>query len=148
MIKSRSAQFENTRKEARNLPRTILAASVFLGLVAVSSAAFAATRTPIPRNQASDNILLCEAAGGEIIRTPSVVACCNENSDGSTSCVGCAYDGTHCANYEVRAGNKMSLRRALMGLAPSRGNVIAPEPPKPRFKRPNLIPNGTVNITR
>jgi hypothetical protein len=37
-------------------------------------------RTPIPRDQASDGILLCKSGGGEVVRTPSVVACCNEQS--------------------------------------------------------------------
>jgi hypothetical protein len=85
--------------------------------VAASSEALAATRTPISRDQASDNILLCKAGGGEIVRTPSVVACCNEQSDGTTICVGCAPDGSHCANYAVRTGPKGSLRRSLTARA-------------------------------
>jgi hypothetical protein len=134
MTKAHSTQLKAVQKNGRNLSRIIVAAILFLGMGALSSEVFAATRTPIPRKQASDNILLCRATGGEIIRTPSVVACCNENSDGTTTCVGCAPDGTHCANYSVRTGNKSSLRRLLMQSAPSSGKITAPKLSNPRIK--------------
>jgi|GEM_PF-2230569 len=117
----------NARKKSFDLPRHVLAATILLGVAAAGSEAFAAKRTPISRDQASDNILLCKAGGGEIVRTPSVVACCNEQSDGRTICVGCAPDGTHCANYAVRTGPKSSLRRSLTELSPLSGAVTAPK---------------------
>lgn len=120
-LRSRTA-----RMKSRDPASIVLAAGLLLMFVAASSEAFAAKRTPISRDQASDNILLCKAGGGEIVRTPSVVACCNEQSDGTTICVGCAPDGTHCANYAVRTGPKGSLRRLLMERSPSSGAVHAP----------------------
>lgn len=144
MKSSNFLQTGTARSKHRGLACVALTAILLLGLAAESSEAIAATRTPISRDQASDNILLCKAGGGEIVRTPSVVACCNEQSDGTTICVGCAPDGSHCANYAVRTGPKGSLRRLLLEQSPASGAVTAPgasSPPaniRKGFKKNNL----------
>ena len=139
-------QTGTARSKYRGLACVALTAILLLGLAAESSEAFAATRTPISRDQASDNILLCKAGGGEIVRTPSVVACCNEQPDGTTICVGCAPDGSHCANYAVRTGPKGSLRRSLMEQSPSTGAVTAPKSSRsPAKTRKNLRMNSLKN---
>lgn len=127
------------------LTRIVFALMLVLGGVVFSSEAFAAKRTPIPRDQASDNITLCKGTGGFIVRTPSMVACCNENSDGTTTCVGCSPDGKRCANYKVRTGSKGDVRRSLMKQAPADTNVVAPGAPSNLvFKKPVLsLRNGT-----
>jgi hypothetical protein len=131
MTISNSLHPAHSRKTMDGLSRIILAAIPFLVFLAIAGQASAANRTPIPRDQASDGILLCKAGGGEVVRTPSVVACCNEQRDGSTICIGCAPDGTRCAKYAVRKGNKTSLRRSLMDLSPSSGIVTAPKTSNP-----------------
>lgn len=138
MKSSNFLQTGTARSKYRGLACVALTAILLLGFAAKSIEAIAATRTPITRDQASDNILLCKAGGGEIVRTPSVVACCNEQSDGTTICVGCAPDGSHCANYAVRTGLKNSLRRLLLERSPSSGAVTAPgtsSPPANTRKR-------------
>ena len=126
MTSPRFLPSKTSRKRSTGLSGIALAITLLLMFVAASSEALAATRTPISRDQASDNILLCKAGGGEIVRTPSVVACCNEQPDGTTICVGCAPDGSHCANYAVRTGPKGSLRRLLLERSPASGAVTAP----------------------
>jgi hypothetical protein len=131
-MSSNSLHPAHSRKISLGLSRLILATIPLLVLVALGSEVFAASRTPIPRDQASDGILLCKSGGGEVVRTPSVVACCNEQRDGSTICIGCAPDGTHCAKYAVRKGNKTSLRRSLLDMSPSGSVVTAPKSSKSR----------------
>ena len=146
MTSSRFLPSKTARKRSTGLSGIVLAITLLLIFVAASSEALAATRTPISRDQASDNILLCKAGGGEIVRTPSVVACCNEQSDGTTICVGCAPDGSHCANYAVRTGPKGSLRRSLMEQSPSTGAVTAPKSSRsPAKTKKNLRMNSLKN---
>ncbi len=102
----------------------LIAAMFTLGLT--GEWAQAASRKPIPRSQASDNILLCKANGGFVVRTPSVVACCNEQSDGRHICVGCSPDGKRCANYSLRADNRSQIRRALSATSHASGGKVAP----------------------
>jgi hypothetical protein len=145
-MSSNSLHPAHSRKISLGLSRLILATIPLLVLVALGSEVFAASRTPIPRDQASDGILLCKSGGGEVVRTPSVVACCNEQRDGSTICIGCAPDGTHCANYAVRTGPKGSLRRSLMEQSPSTGAVTAPKSSRsPAKTKKNLRMNSLKN---
>ena len=128
-----------------------LGAALSVGLIFLAHNALAAdnTRTPIGRDQASDNTFLCRNTGGFIVRTPTVVACCIEESDGSYSCTGCHHDGTHCANYSVITGSKNDLRRSLMTLKAPVVTPAAPRvaaPPKPGA-RPSS-PGSSSLITR
>lgn len=104
-----------------------IAASIVCLTMIVGTVAQADVRTPIPRDQASDNILLCRSTGGYIVRTPSVVACCNDNTNGSTTCVGCSPDGRRCATYEVISGDRSDIRTRLRQMAAG-GGVVAPVP--------------------
>jgi len=127
MTKPSTQQNKHIRILGLDVHRILLSVMLLLGTLAISSEAFSATRTPISRDQASDNIALCEATGGFVVRTPSVVACCNENRDGSTTCVGCSHSGDDCANYSFRSGGGRSIGQFLKQSAPTTGGVLAPK---------------------
>jgi putative hemolysin len=108
--------------------------------------ALAANKNANSRDQASDNILLCKAGGGEIVEHPALWPAAMSSRDGTTICVGCAPDGSHCAKYAVRKGPKTSLRRSLMELSPSTGAVTAPKSSRsPAKTKKNLRMNSLKN---
>ncbi|MEP3048652.1 MAG: hypothetical protein ABJL55_15050 [Roseibium sp.] len=135
MFRAVPSPFKCSQDRGFDLTRLVLTVIILFGVTLIASDAFAAkaTRKQIPRDQASDNILICKNGGGEVVRTPTVVACCTENADLTMSCVGCTTDGRTCSHFEARSGSAADIRRALKGNAPANSNA-APNSSAPASK--------------